>query len=137
MAEGQTARDMQQGVSADSSSSSNSSKLMLTTFCAVLYKNCLLQLRGRFGSAWIGLLLHVALPAAFLGLMCVYKHYLPPIHHPQLQQDGFDIDTKWWAGAVPYTGEGGRVNTRHFAVGSVCAGLHAACNSAQHLERCE
>jgi hypothetical protein len=79
--------------------------VVLAAFCAVLYKNSILQLRGRFGNAWAGLLLQVLLPAACLCLMCVYKHYLPPVYHPQLQQDAYDIDTKWWAGAVPYTGE--------------------------------
>ncbi|WIA18353.1 hypothetical protein OEZ85_009818 [Tetradesmus obliquus] len=107
MAEGQAACTRQQQANAggsSSSSSSSSSKQMFAAFCAVLYKNGVLQLRGRFGSAWLGALLQIMLPAAVLAVMCIYKHYLPPVHHSQLQQDAYDIDTKWWAGAVPYTG---------------------------------
>jgi hypothetical protein len=72
-------------------------------------------------------LLQIMLPAAFLGLMCVYKHYLPPVYHPQLQQDAFDIDTKWWAGAVPYTGESAEAMQQQLQIGKSSCKQSARC----------
>lgn len=77
-------------------------------FLAVLHKNFILQTRSRRTAGlggWGALLIQVLLPAAFFSLMCIPKHFIQPVQHPEHKEStAFDIDSRWWSGPNPYDG---------------------------------
>lgn len=56
--------------------------------------------------AFQAMVLQVALPAAFFLLMCLPKYYIPVIpHSAQLTGLAPDIESRWWSGPDPYSGD--------------------------------
>lgn len=79
-------------------------------FLAVLHKNFLLQVRSRKSflgvGGWGAFVLQLLVPAAFFALMCIPKYYIKPIEHKEvLEPRVWDLDSRWWSGPDPYSGE--------------------------------
>lgn len=52
------------------------------------------------------LILQVCLPAAFFLLMWIPRYYIKPIPHAEfMPPSSIDIESRWWSGPAPYSGE--------------------------------